>query len=194
MDVPKQGNQLTNMSVVRGRVQNSGTAQTQLQPEFSQKVLHLMSHQNAETALDGNEMENLVRHPGAPQKSKMGPRAMSSEMAVVVFQRTPRGGGSGAKNSQNFPQLTTSETAFRGPRKMVANGPSSRGFAFRYALPPPPLVLPRCLGRSLKKGHVWPQIRCSFSNSVLTLSMDFLNSVLCFVSPHWGFWALNCSF
>ena len=25
---------------------------------------------------------------------------------------------------------------------MVADGPSSRGFAFRYVLPPPPLALP----------------------------------------------------
>ena len=46
------------------------------------------------------------------------------------------------RNSQNFPQLTSSETVFGGSRKMVFDGPSSRGFAFRYVLPPP-LALPR---------------------------------------------------
>ena len=40
-------------------------------------------------------------------------------------------------NAQNFPQLTSSETAFGGSRKMVSDGPSSRGFAFRYVSPPP---------------------------------------------------------
>ena len=41
------------------------------------------------------------------------------------------------RGAQNFPQLT-SETAFGGSQKMVSDGPSSRGFAFRYVLPPPP--------------------------------------------------------
>ena len=45
------------------------------------------------------------------------------------------------RNSQNFPQLTSSETIFGGSRKAVSDGPSSRGFAFRYVLPPP-LALP----------------------------------------------------
>ena len=40
------------------------------------------------------------------------------------------------RKSQNSPQLTSSETAFGGSRKMVSDGPSSRGFAFRYVLPP----------------------------------------------------------
>ena len=51
------------------------------------------------------------------------------------------------RRAQNFPQLTTSETAFGGSQKIVSDGPSSRGFAFRYVLPPPPppppLALPR---------------------------------------------------
>ena len=41
------------------------------------------------------------------------------------------------RNAQNFPQLTSSETIFGGSRKMVSDRPSSRGFAFRYVLPPP---------------------------------------------------------
>ena len=40
-------------------------------------------------------------------------------------------------NSQNFPQVTSSEGIFGWSRKMVSDGPSSRGFAFRYVLPPP---------------------------------------------------------
>ena len=42
------------------------------------------------------------------------------------------------RDSQNFPQLTSSETAFGGSQKVVSDAPSSRGFAFRYVLPPPP--------------------------------------------------------
>ena len=53
------------------------------------------------------------------------------------------------RNPQNFPQLTTSETAFGGSRKMVSNGPSSRGFAFRYVWTPP-LALPRKSSRKLR--------------------------------------------
>ena len=41
-------------------------------------------------------------------------------------------------NAQNFPRLTT----FGGSRKTVSDGPSSRGFAFRYVSRPPPLALP----------------------------------------------------
>ena len=37
---------------------------------------------------------------------------------------------------RNFPQLTSSETAFGGSRKMVWDGPSARGSAFRYVSPP----------------------------------------------------------
>ena len=40
------------------------------------------------------------------------------------------------RNAQNFPQLTTSKAAFGGSRKMVSDGPCSRGFAFRYVLDP----------------------------------------------------------
>ena len=36
------------------------------------------------------------------------------------------------RNFQNFPQLTSSETVFGGSQKIVSDGPSSRGFAFRY--------------------------------------------------------------
>ena len=47
-------------------------------------------------------------------------------------------------NSQNFPQVTPSETAFGGSLKMVSKGPSSRGFAPPPLFcPPPPLTLPR---------------------------------------------------
>ena len=45
------------------------------------------------------------------------------------------------RNSQNFHQPTSSETAFGGSRKMVSDGPSSQGFAFQYVLPLP-LALP----------------------------------------------------
>ena len=47
--------------------------------------------------------------------------------------------------SQNFPHVPSSETIFGGSAKMVSKGPSSRGFAFRYVLPPPPppLAVPR---------------------------------------------------
>ena len=37
--------------------------------------------------------------------------------------------------------MTSSESIFGGSRKMVSDGPSSRGFAFRYVFPPP-LALP----------------------------------------------------
>ena len=49
------------------------------------------------------------------------------------------------RNSRNFPQVTSSETIFGGSRKWASDGPSSRGFAFRYVLPPP-LALPRVKG------------------------------------------------
>ena len=49
------------------------------------------------------------------------------------------------RSAQNFSQLTSSETAFGGSQKIVSDGPSSRGFAFRYVLPPP-LALPSLLG------------------------------------------------
>ena len=52
------------------------------------------------------------------------------------------------RSAQNFPQLTSSETAFGGSQKIVSDGPSSRGFAFRYVLPPPPLALPSPLSVS----------------------------------------------
>ena len=42
------------------------------------------------------------------------------------------------RNPHNFPQVTSSKTIFGGSPKMVSKGPSSRGFAFRYVLPPPP--------------------------------------------------------
>ena len=57
------------------------------------------------------------------------------------------------RNSQNFPQLTSSETIFGGSRKAVSDGPSSRGFAFWYVLPPPPLALPRvCMHLGCESG------------------------------------------
>ena len=40
------------------------------------------------------------------------------------------------RNSQNFPQPTSSEMAFGGSRKAVSDGPSSRGFAFGTFCPP----------------------------------------------------------
>ena len=53
------------------------------------------------------------------------------------------------RNPQNFPQVTSSETVFGGPQKIVSDGPSSRGFAFRYVLPPP-LALPRYFRSRIK--------------------------------------------
>ena len=50
------------------------------------------------------------------------------------------------RNSQNFPQLI-SEKPFGGSQKAVSDAPSSRGFAFRYVLPPPPLDQSRFWGR-----------------------------------------------
>ena len=40
-------------------------------------------------------------------------------------------------NSQKFPQMSSPKIAFGGSPKMVSKGPSSRGFALRYVLPPP---------------------------------------------------------
>ena len=40
-----------------------------------------------------------------------------------------------SRSSQNFPQVTPSETGLRGSPNMVFEGPSSRGFALRY-IPP----------------------------------------------------------
>ena len=56
------------------------------------------------------------------------------------------------RNPQNVPQVTSSETVFGGPPKMVSEGPSSRGFAFQYVLPPPPppLALPSARARTRK--------------------------------------------
>ena len=53
------------------------------------------------------------------------------------------------RNAQNLPQLTSSETAFGGSQKVVSDGPSSRGFAFRYVLPPP-LALPSHRGTQIR--------------------------------------------
>ena len=41
------------------------------------------------------------------------------------------------RNSQSFPLLTLSETAFGGSRKVASDGPSSRSFALRCVPPPP---------------------------------------------------------
>ena len=54
------------------------------------------------------------------------------------------------RSAPNFPQLTTSETAFGGSRKMVSDGPSSRGFAFRNVLPLAPPSL----------GYLWLVLNC----------------------------------
>ena len=42
------------------------------------------------------------------------------------------------RNPLNFSQVTSLETVFGWFPKMVSKGPSSRSFAFRYVLPPPP--------------------------------------------------------
>ena len=55
------------------------------------------------------------------------------------------------RNAQNFPQLT-SETTFRGSRKMVSDGPSSPRFCFSVSFaPPPPLALPSSFLRFLAR-------------------------------------------
>ena len=60
------------------------------------------------------------------------------------------------RNSQNCPQPTSSETAFGGSRKMVSDGPSSRGFAFGTFCRPLPLALPSTIKGARKLGTPRP--------------------------------------
>ena len=49
------------------------------------------------------------------------------------------------RNSKNFPQLTSSETAFGRSPKIVSNGPSSRGLLFGTSSPPHSVLHSRLL-------------------------------------------------
>ena len=75
--------------------------------------------------------QNLTRRP--PTKNSFQPPSPR----YVLPPPYPISLSKSLRNSQNFPQLTSSETIFGGSRKAVSDGPSSRGFAFRYVLPPP---------------------------------------------------------
>ena len=82
------------------------------------------------------------------------------------------------RNAQNFPQLTSSETIFGGSRKMVSDRPSSRGFAFRYVLPPPPFSSVQMRGR-LWCVCVCVCVRARYAALHLCLSASAHHSILC---------------
>ena len=103
-----------------------------------------------DNAKGGGEKEggqNLTRRPPAENSFRPPlPRYVLPPPYSISLNKSLR-------KLQNFPQLTTSETAFGGSRKMVSDGPSSRGFAFRYVLPPPPLVSSAQLSGKLGSQH-----------------------------------------
>ena len=81
--------------------------------------------------------QNLTRRPPTENSFRPpSPRYVWPPPPLFHFLSKP------LRNWQTSPQLTSSEAAFGGSRKMVSDGPSSWGFAFRYVLPPPPLALP----------------------------------------------------
>ena len=73
-------------------------------------------------------------------QGKMAARNFTQIPPRIRTQRTPKPGGGGAQKRggggnltsrpPNFPRLISSQTAFGGSRKMVSDGPSSRGSAF----------------------------------------------------------------
>ena len=75
--------------------------------------------------------QNLTRRP--PVENSFRPPLTSVRFAPPY----PISLSKSLRSAQNFPQLTSSETIFGGSRKAASDGPSSRGFAFRYVLPPP---------------------------------------------------------
>ena len=83
---------------------------------------------------------------GEPPHGKRFPTPLTSVRFAPPPPLMPSLLGSPLEISRIFPQLTTSETVFGGSQKIVSDGPSSRGFAFRYVLPPP-LALPRKCGK-----------------------------------------------
>ena len=94
------------------------------------------------TPKGGGQKEGGAKpHEETPQRKTVSPTPLTS----VRFAPPPPPYGislsKSLRSAQNFPQLTSSETAFGGSQKIVSDGPSSRGFAFRYVLPPP-LALP----------------------------------------------------
>ena len=101
------------------------------------------------------ERESLVLAAQLPENAKGGgkkegggakPPAQNSPLTSGLFCSLNKF----LRKSQNFPHITPSETFFLGgPPKM---GPSSRGFALRYVLPPPPFALPSSL---MSKGEVF---------------------------------------
>ena len=98
------------------------------------------SRKKPENAKGGGKKEGVAKpHEETPHK-KQFPTPLTSVRFAPPYGISL---SKSLRSAQNFPQLTSSETAFGGSQKIVSDGPSSRGFAFRYVLPPTPLALPR---------------------------------------------------
>ena len=125
--------------------------------------------------------QNLTRRP--PTKNSFQPPHLGTfpPLPYPIFL------SKSLRNSLNFPQLTSSETIFGGSRKAVSDGPSSRGFPFRYVLPPP-LALPSfflggwgvsgfwvCLWASRKSTHTSGDVRPRQATEISAISEEFLH-------------------
>ena len=111
---------------------------------------HVQKHKPCETKaalLHVGSQESVLKVPKRgqfPENAKGGGKKATGGGGAKPHEENPHGKQFPTPLTSvrlHFPQVT-SEIIFGGSPKMVSKGPSSRGFAFRYVLPPPRLAVP----------------------------------------------------